>query len=80
MSTITLEVPAEIAARAATPEGMARAQAAVLAAFQEQIETSTRQKRLEALEKARKEIAKLMTNHTNVIQGNGREVIYEDEV
>ena len=33
MSTITLELPDDIAARLTTPEGMARAQAAVLAAF-----------------------------------------------
>lgn len=33
MSTITLELPDDIAARLTTPEGMAIAQAAVLAAF-----------------------------------------------
>lgn len=33
MSTITLEIPDHIAARLTTPEGMARAQAAVMAAF-----------------------------------------------
>ena len=33
MSTITLELPDDIAARLTTPEGMARAQAAVMAAF-----------------------------------------------
>ncbi len=33
MSTITLELPDNIAARLTTPEGMARAQAAVMAAF-----------------------------------------------
>jgi predicted transcriptional regulator len=33
MSTITLELPDDIVARLTTPEGMARAQAAVLAAF-----------------------------------------------
>ena len=33
MSTITLELPDDIAARLTTPEGMARAQAAVMDAF-----------------------------------------------
>ena len=35
MSTITLELPDDIAARLTTPEGMVRVQAAVLAAFAE---------------------------------------------
>ena len=59
MSTITLELPDDIAARVTTPEGMARAQAAVMAAFAEDtdeaFDTRTpREKAIDAVRETRK--------------------------
>lgn len=47
MSTVTMELPDELAAQLTTPEGMARARAAVLAAFGLETDPQERQKQLD---------------------------------